>query len=158
MPLMSARVLLLGLVLGILLGIWTYVAFVHRFPIWQVLVATACFFASHRNLEGLWRTFLTALSGIFWLFLTTRVLMSLGLGQYIFAVIVGVAVFILCAQAALGLLSFIPGALGGAAIYLGTILFAQVPAPWWHTLLAVIVGPILGYVAELLSSGIAKAS
>lgn len=142
-----------GIILGLLLGIWTYLAIRHAYPVWQVLIATGCFFATGGRLDGLWKALVTMLSGILWMFLTIWVFTELGLGRFNLPVAVGVATFIICAQTALGFLSFITAALGGTAIYFGTVLRGD---PWWHSILAVIIGPILGYLAELIGSLIRK--
>jgi hypothetical protein len=68
----------------------------------------------------------------------------------------GTAVLINCVQAVFGFLSFVPAALCGTAIYFGTTFVEG--APWWHSLLAVIVGPIMGYIAEWVGFAIAKKS
>ncbi len=142
-----------GIILGLLLGIWTFIAIRYAYPVWQVMIATGCFLATAGKLEGLWKVLVTLLSGILWIFLTMWVFTELGLGRYNIPVAIGVTTLIIYAQTALWFLSFIMAALCGAAIHFGTILRGD---PWWHSILAVIVGPILGYLAELIGSFIIK--
>lgn len=144
-----------GIILGLLLGIWTYIAFSFRFPIWQVLIAVGSFFAVGGKWEGFWKNLVTMLSGVLWIFLAMWIFTHLGLGRYNLPTAVAVAIFISCAQATLGFLSFIPGALCGAAIYFGTVLRGE---PWWHSILAIVAGSILAYIAEFLGSVMVKRS
>ena len=64
------------------------------------------------------------------------------------ALIVTVLAFILCLQAALPLLSFIPGAFVGTAVFFGTSFNLG------GTVLALVIGACLGYVSSLVAAKI----
>lgn len=137
----------IGLSVGILAGIWTFVSVELSLVTWVAFVAWACFFAAGGGTTGLKKGLASNLAGIFWGFM-----ISLGIhlssSTVALAVMVTVVGFILCIEAGWSLLSFIPGGFAGTAVFFGTSFDLL------GVLIAVIVGAVLGLVSEIAGAKI----
>jgi uncharacterized protein DUF1097 len=144
----------LSISIGILIAVWTYVALgVAALPVWAGIVAWGCFFAAGGKTTGLTKTIASNLSGVVWAFLALYAAKSLGGGIPVLSVCVGVAALFMVLQAKVPALSFIPGAFLGAATAVSVVVGAGAafPHPWIKTVVALVVGALLGYLSEMLA-------
>lgn len=147
----------LAISIGILIAGWTYVALgVAALPVWAGIVAWGCFFAAGGKTTGLSKTIASNLSGVVWAFLALEGARRFGGGLPVLSVMVGLAAFFMVLQAKLPALSFIPGAFLGAATAVSVVVGAGTafPHPWVKTIVALVVGAVLGYVSEMLAGSI----
>jgi hypothetical protein len=148
----------LAISIGILIAGWTYVALgVAALPVWAGIVAWGCFFAAGGKTTGLSKTIASNLSGVVWAFLALEGARRFGNGNLaILSVMVGLAAFFMVLQAKISALSFIPGAFLGAATAVSVVVGAGTtfPHPWVKTIVALVVGAVLGYVSEMLAGSI----
>lgn len=136
----------IGVSVGVLAGLWTYVSVELALITWVAFVAWACFFAAGGGRTGLARGLAANVSGVLWGWVAVQSLDLLPAGTLTLAVVVTVLGFVLCVQAAAAPLAFIPGAFAGTAIYFGTAFDLS------GTLVAVVCGGLLGLVSELLGA------
>lgn len=136
-----------GLAVGVLAGAWTQVSVELALITWVAFVAWATFFAAGGGRAGFTKGLAANLSGVAWAWLA-----SLALERATFNGAVAIAVtvlgLVLCLQAALPLLSFIPGAFVGTAVFFGTGFDLT------GTVLALVVGAALGWLSEALAARI----
>jgi hypothetical protein len=145
----------LALSIGVLIAGWTYVALgPGALPVWAGIVAWGCFFAAGGKTEGLTKTIAANLSGVFWAFLALTLWNRLGGGVPMLSVLVGAAAVAMVLQAKIGILGFIPGAFLGAATAVSVVVGAN--GTWSRTVLALLIGAILGYLSEMLAGAISK--
>lgn len=143
----------LGLAIGVLIAGWTYVAIgVAALPVWAGIIAWGCFFAAGGKTEGLLKTIASTLSGVLWAFLALYVWNNAGQGVLLLSLLVGIAAFAMVVQAKIPALAFIPGAFLGAATAVSVVVGAS--GTWLNTIIALVVGAILGYVSEMLAGAI----
>lgn len=150
----------LGISIGVLIAGWTYVAGLEsvNLPVWAGIIAWGCFFAAGGKTAGLSKTIAANLSGVFWAFLAVQVLTRSGGGLPLLAVLVGVAAFLMVVQAKVSALSFIPGAFLGAATAVSVVVGAagKFPHPWARTVIALVIGALLGYLSEMLAGSFSR--
>lgn len=139
-----------GISVGVLAGLWTQVSVQLGLVTWVAFIAWACFFAAGGGATGFRKGLAANLSGVVWGWLASLVAARVGFPGAL-AIIVTVLAFVLCVQAAASLLSFIPGAFAGTAVFFGTS-FA-----FWPTVLALVAGACLGWASGLLGERIQKA-
>jgi hypothetical protein len=140
----------LGLAIGILIAGWTYVALgVAALPVWAGIVAWGCFFAAGGKTEGLVKTIASNLSGVLWAFIALFLWNRLGGGVPLLSLLVGLAAFGMVLQAKVPALGFIPGAFLGAATAVSVVVGAN--GTWMNTIIALVVGAVLGYLSEMLA-------
>jgi hypothetical protein len=147
----------LAISIGILIAGWTYVAVgVAALPVWVGILAWGCFFAAGGKTTGLTKTIAANLSGVVWAFLALWAWHRFGEGVPLLSALVGVAAFFMVVQAKVPALSFIPGAFIGAAAAVSVVVGAGTtfPHPWVKTIVALVVGAVLGYVSEMLAGSI----
>jgi hypothetical protein len=149
----------LAISIGVLIAAWTYVALgVAALPVWAGIVAWGCFFAAGGKTTGLTKTVASNLSGVVWAFLALYAAKSLGGGVPVLSVCVGVAALFMVLQAKIPALSFIPGAFLGAATAVSVVVGAGTtfPNPWIKTIIALVIGALLGYLSELLAGAMTR--
>lgn len=149
----------LGISIGVLIALWTYVAIaVAGLPVWAGIVAWGCFFAAGGKTTGLSKTIASNLSGVVWAFLALYAAKSLGGSVPVLSVCVGVAALFMVLQAKIPALSFIPGAFLGAATAVSVVVGAGAtfPHPWIKTVIALVVGAVLGYLSEMLAGAMTR--
>ena len=146
----------LGLSIGVLLVVWTYVALgVAALPVWVGIIAWAAFFAAGGKTEGLTKTLVATLSGVFWAFVALWAHGRFGGDNVlILSLLVGVVGFAMVVQAKVPALSFIPGAFLGAAAAVSVVVGAQ--GTWLKTIIALVAGALLGFVSEALAGMLAR--
>jgi hypothetical protein len=151
--------LALGIAIGVLIAIWTYISVGMTnlgLIVWAGIIAWGAFFAAGGGAEGFKKTVASNVSGIIWAFLALYIFTRMGgTSVLVLALLVGIIAFIMCVQANVPLLSFIPGAFMGAATYVAST--AAVPTMTVsRRLLMVMFSMILGAVLGFLSEGLAK--
>jgi hypothetical protein len=152
--------LALGISIGILIAIWTYIAVGLPdigFIVWAGIIAWGAFFAAGGGTEGLKKTIAANVSGILWAFLALHAASRFGGGNpAVLALLVGVIAFIMCVQANVPLLSFIPGAFLGAATYVAAITGGAGGGVVSRAIMLVTISMIVGAILGFLSEGLAK--
>lgn len=148
----------LGITIGILIAIWTYICL--GYPdlgliVWAGIIAWGAFYAAGGGTLGLQRTIAAHLSGNFWAFLALLIVGQVGGGTPVVALLVGVIAFIMCVQANVPLLSFIPGAFMGAATWVGAGGGGSLNRASLMIPISMILGAILGYISEALGKKLA---
>jgi hypothetical protein len=91
---------------------------------------------------------------VLWAFLALTAWKSFGGGVPVLSILVGVAALFMVLQAKLPALSFIPGAFLGAATAVSVVVGAN--GSWTKTIIALIVGALLGYLSEMLAGAMAR--
>lgn len=144
---------LLGIAIsvGVLAGLWTFVSVELTLITWVAFLSWACFFAAGGGTGGFQKALAANVAGVFWGWVISLGLEQVSASTIALALMVTVVGFILCVEAALPLLSFIPGGFVGTAAFFGTAF--DLPG----TLIAVVVGVVLGIVSELLGAKIQQA-
>jgi len=146
----------LAISIAVLIAGWTYVASaeVANLPVWAGIVAWGCFFAAGGKTTGLTKTIAANLSGVVWAFLALQALPRVGGTTLMLAVLVGLAALLMVLQSKIAILSFIPGAFLGAATAVSVVSRTGAdafPHPWVKTVIALVVGAVLGYLSEMLA-------
>ena len=141
----------IGISVGVLAGIWTYASVELTLVTWVAFVAWACFFAAGGGTTGLAKGLAANLAGILWGWVISQGLDTISASTLALALMVTVVGFILCIEAALPLLSFIPGGFAGTAVFFGTGFDLG------GVLVAVVAGALLGIVSERLGAMIQSA-
>jgi hypothetical protein len=145
----------LAVSIAILIAGWTYVALgVAALPVWAGIVAWGCFFAAGGKTTGLSKTIASNLSGVLWAFLALTAWKSFGGGVPVLSVLVGLAALFMVLQSKIPALSFIPGAFLGAATAVSVVVGAN--GSWTKTIIALVIGAVLGYVSELLAGALSR--
>jgi hypothetical protein len=141
----------IGISVGVLAGVWTYASVELALITWVAFVAWACFFAAGGGTTGLAKGLAANLAGVFWGWAISQGLENVSSSTIALALMVTVVGFVLCVEAALPLLSFIPGGFAGTAVFFGTGFDLG------GVLVAVVAGSVLGIVSERLGAVIQSA-
>lgn len=141
----------IGISVGVLAGLWTYASLELALVTWVAFVAWACFFAAGGGTAGLAKGLAANLAGVFWGWVISQGMSNVSDTSLAIALMVTVVGFILCVEAALPLLSFIPGGFAGTAVFFGTGFDIM------GVLVAVVAGAVLGIVSEKLGGMIQSA-
>lgn len=141
----------IGISVGVLAGIWTYASVELTLVTWVAFVAWACFFAAGGGTTGLAKGLTANVAGVFWGWVISQGLENVSASTLALALMVTVVGFVLCIEAALPLLSFIPGGFAGTAVFFGTGFDLS------GTLVAVVAGALLGIVSERLGAMVQSA-
>ncbi|MFJ9392374.1 DUF1097 domain-containing protein [Nocardioides sp. NPDC101246] len=136
------KLLGIGISVGVLAGIWTQVSIELALITWVGFVAWACYFAAGGGRQGFLKGLAANLAGALWGYGASLVLTYATFTGAV-ALVVTLVAFILCLQAAVDLLSFIPGAFAGTAVIFGTSFDLG------GTLLALVVGAGLGWLSDI---------
>lgn len=142
----------IGASIGVLAGIWTQISSMTGLMTWVAFIAWALYFATGTKMNGVRTTLASTLSGVFWAWLTV-----LTLGAVTFpgalAVLVGILALVLCLQAAVPVLAFIPGSFIGAALYFGTLGADPAPAVW-TTAITLVIGVAFAFASDVIGARI----
>ena len=140
----------IGISVGVLAGVWTQVSIEFGLITWVAFVAWATFFAAGGGRDGFVKGLLSNASGVAWAWVASKFLEHATFNGAI-AIAVTVLGLVLCLQAAAPLLSFIPGAFVGTAVFFGTGFNLG------GTMAALAIGTCLGLVSALLAARIQSA-
>ncbi|MDR7255437.1 hypothetical protein J2X46_004444 [Nocardioides sp. BE266] len=141
----------IGISVGVLAGVWTFASVELTWITWVAFIAWACFFAAGGGTTGLAKGLAANVAGVFWGWVISQGLEHVSSSTLALAVMVTVVGFVLCIEAALPLLSFIPGGFAGTAIFFGTGFDTG------GALLAIVAGALLGIVSEKVGAAIQSA-
>ena len=138
-----------GISAGIIAGILAQYAGAVNVVSWIVFASTASFFAAGGKKDGFIKSIASNLSGVIYAML---VFLVLGVWQFKFAMgtMVFIIAFMMVVQARFKVLSFISGAFIGCAATFGT------GGDWKATVIALLVGAILGFIMEQFAALIFK--
>lgn len=139
-----------GISVGVLAGLWTQVSIELTLITWVAFVAWACYFAAGGGRSGFVHGLAANMAGALWGYAASLVLERATFSGAVALAVTAVA-FILCLQAAVDLLSFIPGAFAGTAVFFGTAFDLT------GTLVALVIGACLGWVSDVLGQRIQQA-
>lgn len=139
-----------GISVGVLAGLWTQVSIELTLITWVAFVAWACYFAAGGGRSGFVHGLAANVAGALWGYAASLVLERATFTGAVALAVTAVA-FILCLQAAVDLLSFIPGAFAGTAVFFGTAFDLT------GTLVALLIGACLGWLSDLLGQRIQHA-
>lgn len=131
----------LGITIGILAGIWTQLSSVLHLYTWVAFIAWACFFAAGAGRTGFLKVLPSNLSGLVWGWLIVWGAGALGGWTGALAVTVAIGAFMMCIQANWSVLSFIPGAFAGTAVFFAT------GGDWIGSGIALIAGAALAWIS-----------
>ena len=137
----------IGVAVGVLAGIWTQVSLELTLITWVAFVSWATFFAAGGGKDGFVKGLAANLSGLAWAYLAS-LFIERNSWNGALALTVTVLALILCLQASVPVLSFIPGAFVGTAVFFGTSFDLT------GTLVALVIGACLGFVSELVAGKI----
>lgn len=142
----------IGISIGVLAGVWTALStniVMTSMPLitWVGFAAWACYFAAGAGVSGLTKAVATNLSGAAYAWLAVAFVGAAAFNGNL-AIAVGVIALLMCLQASISVLSFIPGAFIGAASYFGTTL------SFWPTVVALVIGALFGFASGWLGEKI----
>jgi hypothetical protein len=150
--------LALAVSIGVLIGVWTYLAASFlALPVWVGIIAWGTFYAAGGKTDGLVKTIGSNLSGLVWVFIAMTVAAKVGGGTGTLSVILAVVAFFLVIQSKISILSFIPGAFIGAATTVGAGGSAD-PSSLGKIAAAFVLGAVFGYLSELGAGALARKS
>jgi len=154
----------LGISIGVLAGAWVYVGLLPAIalPVWVGVISWACFYAVGGKKEGLLKTVCSNLSGLLWGYFIVLIFGLSGSSVLVLAIAVAVGCFIMCIQANIKVLSFIPGAFAGTAAYFSVVFYygaAKVTGRfnWLDTAICLIIGALLAFLSEYVGTALSKA-
>ena len=155
------RLVAVGISIGVLAGLFTWFAFgvltqmgdwKSPLVVWVGFAAWACFYAVGGGTKGLVTNLGSVGSGVVWGFLIVLVWKNVSVTSMpLLGLCVGIGAFLMCVQARVPLLSFIPGAFVGAAAYFGfggASGFANEGYIFASVLASVIGGSLLAFLSE----------
>lgn len=131
----------IGISAGLIAGIFAQYAAAIKVVSWVSFIGIASFYGAGGKEEGVVKSTLANLSGVVWGVIIFQ-LLALWSFQYAMGILVFLAVIGMCAQARFKLLSFIPGTFLGISCLFGT------GGNWQSTVIALLLGAIMGWVSE----------
>lgn len=138
-----------GITVGLLAGAWVWGSGLLGLAGFVGFLGWATYFAVGQGLQGLPQVLCSNLSGVFWGALTV-LLSSLIPGQVALIALVIVAAAIMCWQANIPLLAFIPGT------FIGNAAFYANGNDWLNTAISLLCGIALGVISDYAAKFIAK--
>jgi uncharacterized protein DUF1097 len=144
-----------ALFLGLLVAVWVWVSGMARLrvEIWPGIVALGCYYAAGGGVSGLQKTVIGTLSGVVWVLVAAAVRVAIGGTSIVTALIAGAMVCGIVLLARVPFLGFIAGALAGAGVAWG--LGVNTLNEAIRVAIALIVGAVLGFVAERVAGAVA---
>jgi hypothetical protein len=153
----------LGISIGVLAGTWVYIGLLPAIalPVWVGVISWACFYAVGGKKEGLLKTLCSNLSGLLWGFLIVLIYSKLGGSLLVLSVAVAVGCFIMCVQANIKVLSFIPGAFAATASYFSVVFYygaAKITGryDWLDTAICLVAGALLAFLSEAIGTALSN--
>lgn len=131
----------IGISAGIIAAVFAQYATALKLVLWIFFVAMASFYAAGGKNDGFIKSSVTNLAGVVWGAIIFQLLGVFSF-PYAMAVIVFLAVIGMCVQAKVHLLSFIPGTFCGTACFFGS------NGDWQSTVMALLLGAVMGWVSE----------
>lgn len=147
----------LALSSGVGIAIWMYVslAVVPDLTTWIGVAGFGCFFAAGGKTQGFQKAVVASLSGMLYVWVMLQLLPHFGGTTLVYAILVGVVAFLIVIQSRVPLLSFIPGALVGAAVTIGDGGGMDL-SRLIDVGLSLVIGAALGFAVETAAASLAK--
>jgi|GEM_PF-593804 len=142
----------IGITIGVLAGILVSLAESLNVLSWVCIVSWALYYASGAGVEGLKKTLAANVTGVIYGFIIVWGAGILGF-PYALGVMVAIFAFLMCAQAHISILSFIPGAFCSAAAYFGA---GAKPEVFVAVAISLVLGTVLGFVSDIAAKSIMK--
>lgn len=142
--------LAVGITVGLLAGAWVYTAGALTLLSFAGFLGWATYFASGGGKQGVIKSFTSNMSGVFWGVVTiwlSNTLAPYGVPSLIFTILFAA---IMCWQAKIDLLGFIPGTFIGNAAYYASGMDI------WGTALGLAIGIMLGLLSDVLAKQMSK--
>ena len=138
-----------GVTVGVLAGVWVFVSGLVSISAFAGFLGWATYFAAGGGKDGAVKALCSNMSGVFWgvVFIALSPMMPQQLGVVIIAVLAA----IMCWQAKIPLLSFIPGT------FIGNACFYANGNDWLGTAIGLLCGIALGFVSDYSAKSISKA-
>lgn len=130
-----------GITIGILAGLWTWVSIATGLITWVAFVSWALFFAAGGHFRAVVKVLPPAMTGVAYGALLLLVVGLVG-GPVVLPAGIAVIAFLMCVQANWTVLTFIPGAFAGCAALFGGA------GDWLGVGIALICGALLGWLSE----------
>ena len=138
-----------GITVGLLAGLWVYISGFMGIAGFAGFLGWATYFAVGQGKDGCAKAVASNLSGVFWGVITVYLMGLLPQGQwYLLAIILAAA--IMCWQANIPLLSFIPGT------FIGNACFYANNNDWLTTAVGMLCGVLLGLVSDYSARSLSK--
>jgi hypothetical protein len=144
-----------ALFVGLLVAVWVWLSGQARLrvEVWPGIVALGVYFAAGGGVSGLQKTVIGTLSGVVWVLVADAVRVAVGGTSIVAALIAGAMVVGIILVARVPFLGFVAGAFAGAGVAWG--LRVNTVQEGIQVAISLIVGAVLGFVAERLAGAVA---
>lgn len=137
----------LGISIGVLAGIWTYISASFNIATWPAFVGWALFFASGGDAKSIYKAALPAISGTILGWIAIQIMPFLGGGTIGLSIAVVIVAFIMTVMGLIPGFEFVPGQFASAAAFFG---MGATTAAMGTNLLPLLLGVGFGYVSAIL--------
>ncbi|HKE91208.1 MAG TPA: DUF1097 domain-containing protein [Gemmatimonadales bacterium] len=146
----------LALSTGVLVALWTFVSlqYIPDLSPWVGIAALGCFFAAGGKTQGFQKTVFATISGMLYVWVMMQLLPRFGGSTLLYALLMGVIAVVIMIMSKVPALSFIPGALVGAAVTVGNGAGADL-GHMLYTGVSLVIGAALGFAAETTAASLA---
>jgi uncharacterized protein DUF1097 len=145
-----------ALFVGLLVAVWVWLTGQARLrlEVWPGIVALGCYFAAGGGVSGLQKTVIGTLSGVAWVLVADAVRVAVGGTSIVGALIAGAMAVGIILVSRVPFLGFVAGAFAGAGVAWG--LRVNTVQEGIQAAISLVVGALLGFVAERLAGAVAK--
>jgi hypothetical protein len=145
-----------ALFVGLLVAVWVWLTGQARLrlEVWPGIVALGCYFAAGGGVSGLQKTVIGTLSGVAWVLVADAVRVAIGGTSIVGALIAGAMAVGIILVSRVPFLGFVAGAFAGAGVAWG--LRVNTVQEGIQAAISLVVGALLGFVAERLAGAVAK--
>jgi hypothetical protein len=145
-----------ALFVGLLVAVWVWLTGQARLrlEVWPGIVALGCYFAAGGGVSGLQKTVIGTLSGVAWVLVADAVRVAVGGTSIVAALIAGAMAVGIILVSRVPFLGFVAGAFAGAGVAWG--LRVNTMQEGIQAGISLIVGALIGFVAERLAGAVAK--
>ncbi len=126
---------------------------------WVVVIAVATFFAAGGGVAGLKKAVAGNIAGAVWVGIALAIWNAVAPGNILaLSIILAIAAFILCIEASVPVLGFIPAAFLGAGTWIGANGAGPFAVGHLMVIVAMIVGGLLGILSQQAADRLGKTS
>lgn len=126
---------------------------------WVVVIAVATFFAAGGGVAGLTKAIAGNLAGGIWVAVALAIWNTVAPGNIlVLSIILAIAAFILCIEASVPALSFIPASFLGAGTWIGANGAGPFTTGHLMVLVSMVVGGLLGLLSQQAADRLGKTS
>ncbi len=137
----------LGISIGVLAGIWTWISITVGIATWPTFVGWALFFASGGDAKSIYKAGLPIITGTLLGWIAVQITPFLGGGTIGLAIAVVIVAFIMTVLGLVKGFEFVPAQFASAASFFG---MGATTAAIGKTLLPVLLGVLFGYLSAIL--------